>query len=226
MPYLGDYLGHILSEITIARMQADIEAVRIAELYAEHPFLRTMPVPRFRMPEVELEIPVVISELESPPAGGSTQTAPSITELRKVFDGVLAARLKEEKIELNPALRTKLKRVLDRTTLSLTKPPEVGIDMHRVAIEFSKVTLKSLSETLDPKKLAEFDEKLRTAVQAEFLKHRTLPLRLNTLITTAQVKEAGPNEVITRLHLKLVEESYEWTTVGTDDEKQDRLVIE
>ena len=71
MPYLGDYLGHLISEVTMARMQADVEAVRIAELYASHPLLRTMPVPRFRLPEVQVDIPVVINELEPSNEGGS-----------------------------------------------------------------------------------------------------------------------------------------------------------
>jgi hypothetical protein len=58
------------------------------------------------------------------------------------------------------------------------------------------------------------------------LKLRKLPLRLDTRITSAQIKEAGPSEVITHLRLKLVEESFEWTTVETDGEIQNRLVIE
>ena len=225
MPYLGDYLGHVLSEITIARMHADIEAVRIAELYAAHPLLRTMPVPRFRMPEVEFDIPVVINELEKPPSGGSG-AAPSITELRKVFDTVFTARLKEEKIELPAASKTKLKQILDRTTLSLTKPSEIEMDMNRVATEFSNVTIKALAEVIEPKKLAVLEETLKETVRVEFLQHRVVLPRLNALITTAEVREAGPSEVITRLHLKVIEEAFEWTTVGSDDEQRDRLVIE
>lgn len=226
MPYLGDYLGHLLSEITIARLRADLEAVRIAELYAEHPLLRTMPVPRFRMPEVELDIPVVINELEEPPADGAGGGTPSITDLRKVFDEVIVARLKEAHIELNAGARAKLKLALNRATLALTKPPEIEIEMNRVAIEFSKTASKALSENLDPQKRAEFEEKLKATVQVEFLKRRILPPRIKTLVTTAQVKEAGPGEVVTRLRLKVVEESFEWTSIESEGEKQDRLVIE
>lgn len=225
MPYLGDYVGHLLSEITIARMHADIEAIRIAELYAEHPFLRNMPVPRFRMPEVELEVPVVINEVETPQEGG-TGHAPSVSDLRKVFDGIVAAKLKEEKIELNAATRTRLKQTLDRKTLELSKPSEIQMDMNRVAIEFSRIAVKSLSEIVDAKKLAEIEENLRTKVQIEFLKYRVVPPRLNALVTTMEIREAGPNEVITRMRLKIVEEAFEWTSIVKGDETQDRLVIE
>ncbi len=64
MPNLGDYLGQLLSELSIARMQADLETVRLAELYAMHPLLRTMPVPHMRLPDVDLEIPVLIKASE------------------------------------------------------------------------------------------------------------------------------------------------------------------
>jgi hypothetical protein len=222
MPYLGDYLGHLISEVTMARMQADVEAVRIAELYASHPLLRTMPVPRFRLPEVQVDIPVVINELEPSNEGGSG--TPSIPDLRKSFDAIFAERLKEENIDMPAALRTRLKQALDRTTVALTKLPEV--DMSRTASEFTKVTIKTLAETIEPIKLEALEEKLLTTVQSEFLKLRKLPLRLDTRITSAQIKEAGPSEVITHLRLKLVEESFEWTTVETDGEIQNRLVIE
>ena len=88
MPKLGDYIGHLLSEIAIARMQADIESVRIAELYADHPLLRSMPVPRFRMPDVEIDVPVVVKGLEDSPFGESSHGTPPIAEIRKVFDKV------------------------------------------------------------------------------------------------------------------------------------------
>ena len=32
MPYLGDYLGQLMAEIAIARMHADLETVRLAEM--------------------------------------------------------------------------------------------------------------------------------------------------------------------------------------------------
>jgi hypothetical protein len=36
----------------------------VAELYADHPLLRNMPVPRFRMPDVEIDVPVVVKDTE------------------------------------------------------------------------------------------------------------------------------------------------------------------
>src|SRR5437868_1648504 len=100
MPYLGDYIGHLLSEITIARMHADLESVRVAELYASHPLLRNMPVPHFRLPDVDLDIPVVVSKVEEAREGESSRGGSSVVDMRKAFDQVLKIRLASSGVEL------------------------------------------------------------------------------------------------------------------------------
>lgn len=58
---LSEYLGFIFIEITNARVMADQESARIAELYSKNPLLEKFSVPRFKIPEMELNVPVVIS---------------------------------------------------------------------------------------------------------------------------------------------------------------------
>ena len=222
MPKLGDYLGHLLSEITIARMHADLEAVRVAELYADHPLLRNMPVPRFRMPAVEIDVPVVVTELDASQNVGT----PPIAELRKVFDKVITSVLAKEHITLTAADQKKLKTVLDKRVTALTRPAEIAIDMNRVSSDFSIHSVKTLGDKIKPEKRAEFNEILKDALRIEFIKIRKPPTRLNVLVTTAEIREAGPNEVITHLHLKISEEAFEWTTIESAEGKNDRLVIE
>jgi hypothetical protein len=232
MPPLGDYIGQLLSEITIARMQADIEAVRVAELYAGHPLLRNMPVPHFRLPNVEVDVPVVIKQLEEPKAGETPRGVPTLEDMRKTFDKVLKQRLSEEGIRLKPTYEKKLKAVLDEKMVALTQPVEVSIDIDRVANEISNVAFRTLTELdlpdrpIDPARRPKLEEKLKEELRVEFLKLRKPPTRLHVLATTAEIREAGPSEVITRLHLKISEEAFEWTTIESDGQKQDRLVME
>lgn len=232
MPYLGDYIGQLLSEITIARMQADIEAVRVAELYAGHPLLRNMPVPHFRLPNVEVDTPVVIKRLEEPQAGETPRGVPTLEDMRKAFDKVLKQRLSEEGIRLEPKHENKLKAVLDGKMVALTQPMEVSIDIDRVANELSNAAFRTLTvfdlpdRPIDPARRPKLVEKLKEELRVEFLKLRKPPTRLYVLVTTAEIREAGPSEAITRLHLKISEEGFEWTTIESDGQKQDRLVME
>ena len=88
MSELSETLGHLLCEITRARMAADRESVRIARQYAEDDegLLRHFPVPRMRMPQLELTLPVVVSHI---PEGYVTKVAPDM------LIAALSANLKE-----------------------------------------------------------------------------------------------------------------------------------
>ncbi len=218
-----------MSEITIARMHADLEAVRVAELYAGHPLLRHLPVPRFRLPNITVDIPVVIKQMEEGKEGELPRGAPSVEDMRKAFDKIMTVQLVESKVTLNPEQKNKLKTGLDKKAVSLTQPTEVSVDVNRVADEFSADASRMLSEmggTADPAIQEKLEGKLKETARIEFLKLRKPPARLQVLVTTAEIREAGPNEVITRLQLKITEEAFEWTTIESDDQKQDRLVIE
>lgn len=58
---LADYVGFIFSEITRARDHADRVTLEIARQYAKDDVLKYFSVPRFKIPEMELTIPVIIS---------------------------------------------------------------------------------------------------------------------------------------------------------------------
>ena len=87
MPALSEYLGALLAEVINARLQADLESARIAQLYASHPLLQHMPIPRFRLPNVSLDLPVAVEKIDQPPA---TTTHPSeLPALRHKIDGII-----------------------------------------------------------------------------------------------------------------------------------------
>ena len=58
---LADYVGFIFSEITRARDHADRVSMEVAKQYAKDDILKYFSVPRFKIPEMELTIPVLIS---------------------------------------------------------------------------------------------------------------------------------------------------------------------
>jgi len=58
---LADYTGYIFLEIIKARQMADEYSRQIAESYAKDPVLRFFLAPRFKVPKMELTVPVLIS---------------------------------------------------------------------------------------------------------------------------------------------------------------------
>ncbi|MBK8405283.1 MAG: hypothetical protein IPL25_14755 [Saprospiraceae bacterium] len=61
MVTLSDYLGYIFIEITRARQMADQFSVNLAEEHSKDPLLKYISVPRFKIPEMEINVPVLVS---------------------------------------------------------------------------------------------------------------------------------------------------------------------
>lgn len=144
MPYLGDFLGQLLSEITVARMHADLETVRLAELYASHPLMKYMPVPHLRMPDVDVEIPVVMKQPEEPRGGESPRGGAKVKELRARFASVLDAHLSRARLAVPTADRQRLDAALDESATRLSGPSETSVDVNRIADAFTETVTRAL----------------------------------------------------------------------------------
>lgn len=228
MAYIGDYLGQLMAEVTMARMQADIEAIRIAEIYASHPLLKNMPVPRFRLPEVEIDVPVVIKNMEEPKPNDNPRGTPKISDMKESFNVVLTRILKEENIKVTAEQRRKIDASISKEAELIIRPSEVAVTVNEVADKFSLITAKALKEAgvLTASNQRLISSKLSATSRLEFQTLRVAPVRLNALVNTSEVKEAGPKENITVLRLKIREEAYEWVSVDTEEGTKDQFVIE
>lgn len=231
MAYLGDYLGNLLAEITIARMQGDLETVRIAELYATHPLLRTMPVPHVRIPDIELDLPVLVGGVDEPKPGEPPRGGAPSRELRSKFEDVLSAHLVATKVALPKDAREKLSAALEKRLAVRRLPLEVAVGSHQLADELAELASKAIaegkpegeSEKLSP---AEHAQQLSAAARLAFLELRKPPPRVRVLVSSAELREAGTTENVTRIRLKISEQGVEWASVEADGKRRDQLVPE
>lgn len=237
MPYLGDYIGNLLSEITAARVQADIEAVRVAELYASHPLLKYMAVPHFRLPTVTLDVPIAIKEIEEVGKDPAPASAVVLRHVRKNFDQVVSSRLKHAGIKLSDVQVKNLNREVSRKFADFKQPSEVPLSMTHIADELVFTTAKVLrepsreehEERVDKSKLKRIEKlesELKTGLYLEFSKFLKAPNRLNVAISTAELREVGSGDVLTNIHLSITEDAFEWTMIESDGKSQSRLVPE
>jgi hypothetical protein len=229
MPYLGDYIGHLLSEITLARVQSDLEAVRLAELYASHPLLRHMPVPHFRLPTMTLDVPVAIKAMEEAKPGESPRGEVALPVLRERFAAILDAHLQRAKIKPSDAEMSSLDQALDLITTSPDRPPYLSISTLHVGDELVAKTVETLGKSRRPVEAGRMEKlagELKTAVRHEFASLRTAPPRLLVSVTTAELKESGPHEVLAQLHLSISEEAFQWSVTEVQGKSDNRLVPE
>jgi hypothetical protein len=232
MPYLADYVGHLLSEITLARVQADLEAIRIAELYAGHTLLRHLPVPHFRLPTVTLEVPVVIDKMEESVAGESPRGGIVLPAMRKSFERLLDIHLKRAAIEFVSNERALLKQALGQTIADAAQPADVSISVTSLADDLVSAVTDVLRDpereggAVEATRLEKFADQLRSAARVEFLNLRNAPPRLHVLVTTAELRKAAPSELLARLHLSVSEEAFEWIVIESTGKSTSRLVPE
>jgi hypothetical protein len=223
---LGDYLGFLLAEITNARFQADLESARIAQLYASHPLLQHMPVPRFRLPNVVLNVPVAVEKTGQP---SKIPLAGELPPLRRRVEGIIEQELNQRKLRLAPVVRKRLTNDLNGLfgrlkaydTISASDVIKVSDEAVAVAVEAFKAASEDPA-TVDPA----IESALRRQFGAEFLKLQPPPPRVDVMVVTAQLKDIAPPQTLTRIQLTISEEGVEWTQTNPSDTSSKTLLPE
>jgi hypothetical protein len=229
MPYLGDFLGHLLSEIIIARAQADAEAIRIAEVYAKDPLLRHFPVPRFRLPNLTVRVPVAVSEMEEAAPGEARRGKIELAKAKTSFSQIFSEELKRSKITLSKETLTGVKQHVERQFKEAALTIE-DMSARRLAdiviITIKEVFSDHMAEESENqiKKLDDFIHNLRKRLVEEFQKLRLQPPRLRVFVTATELREIG--ESLVNLELSISEDAIEWTIIESDGKYKDRLVPE
>jgi hypothetical protein len=199
MSDLSETLGHLLCEITRARMAADREAVRVARQYAEDAegLLRHFPVPRMRLPNLELTLPVVVSHI---PEGYVTKVAPDM------LVSALSANLKEALKELSIHVSTaEIRRIVradpnlsqglvdDQLASKLTE--QLHDHTRRLVERQAAKAAAGQAETMTASQSAERFKQIAAIIRTQV--NRTLdalpqrPIGISVDARTQQVKEAN-----------------------------------
>ena len=91
---LSDFIGTIVQETARARMLSDMESIRLAELYYGDMYLKHLPVPHFKMPEISIEMPVAVLEVNTPDSKVTNKSLMSKMRTRVSDDlSILLARI-------------------------------------------------------------------------------------------------------------------------------------
>lgn len=221
MPPLSEYLGHLLSEITRARVQADLESVRMAELYAEHPLLKHFSIPRFRMPTITVDVPVVIRGIEG------EGTEPDTKELRKTFESTLDARLKEHAIKLESDVSRRLRNEVNAVIESSQQPRGSTISLTRLADDLVDRVVPLIHGAGEAKTtFQELADDLRKAARIQLANLRGPGPRVDVGVTAGELHDAGAAGAVARFQLSVSEEGVAWSVVDAGDKAESRLVPE
>lgn len=210
MPRLGDFIGALLSDATQARVRADLEALKIAETYSAHELLKHLPVPRFRMPDITVDFPVLVESLDLGPAGGKPAEPPTRDDIGKLVRGVLS----EADVSLAPAARDKVTTALVQRARVLFEPaPGRVLLPARASGELSGILVQSVRDetdgSLDGAKAQELAMRSRSAFAALIVARLARSPSLQVATTSSGIKAHGDNGSVMHIRLAISEDAYE-----------------
>jgi len=244
MPTLKDYLGSLVKDLNYARVIADVESANIAKMYAENDLLKHFSIPRMKINDTELTIPISIDELEMSvekdyqPIDNTSFYARTYAEIKNVFKVSSFSR------EISTALRKSIYVQID----SLEKSIKSGADINTSLDGFSETVSDMAIETIisDKKGRVVFNETLKNnnvddeqikdalvmnlakQLKAE-IKPRAVAGKIESAKVTVesdQLREKKP-ETLLYIKMKITEESMEWQTMeDADGNVVSKLMVE
>ena len=231
MVNLGDYLGHLLSEVTKARVQADMETLRIAELYASDPLLKHFPVPRMRLPNLELNVPVIISETpdDDDKSTSVIDSKTIITETKKITEKELSEILN---VKLNRTDVATLNRALSNKTRTIDNLLKTRATKETIAEEMADEIIKTLEKTnsfkrgdINEEKVGILRTNIKNKLHVALINLEKEPARIKVIPQTSKIKEIGNIENVVTLKLSVVEDSVEWSVIDKGDDKTKKILV-
>ena len=209
MPRLGDVIGALLSDAAQARMQADQEAVRIARAYSQDELLRHLPVPRFRLPEITVDLPLLVSGLPGPEEGGIPVEPPSYGDVTKAVNvGLRQAGIRLPRGELAKVASAAFRRAKE----ALGEDGRGFRDPVQISGHVADTVGDAVVAARDDLR-AEQLEALRTAVTAPLQSLLTKKIarspNVQVLAEAGEIKAHGDDASVLRVRLTITEEDYE-----------------
>ena len=214
MVNLGDYIGQVLAELTIARVQADLEAARVAELYSRHELLKHFPIPKIRLSEFDVELRFLILDTETEPKKNIV-----VKQIGKNFKKFTMEVVGRKNITLTANALLKLDSMTSAKVTEAEASTTRKFDLPSMAtlmtpiienvLEDNELDIETISEIQN-----EVDHLTRDSILTELSDNKP---RLNVAVTSKELKEASP-DTITSISLKATEEGLERSQITPESE--------
>jgi len=250
MATLKDYLGSLVKDLNEARYRADLESARIAQIYANDPILKNFSVPRMKILDTELTIPIAIDSLDESettlhnPIDNNEMFKTIYTEVKNIIE------TKSFNTEVSKKLRSNIYSQID----SLEKDIKGGEDTVKIIEKYAeKIADTSFNHIKkDSKELKKYNTRIKkikldkndntqkekylknmlVANLKQYFAHEVKPVQRVSRVENAQIiaestklKEFHPQNIV-YIKMKVTEESMEWQTMveRNEDDTEDIIV--
>lgn len=217
MTDLGTVLGAILSGILNARRIADEETSAMAELYKDHPLLSGVSIPRLRIPEISIDIPMLVTAEE---AGEADKVAEKEIIVGNVMTELTKAAEKEG-VQLSSTDTAKFEALLKDRLSKITANTAIRSPRESVIRTAEEAFVSALRDQVVDKVGIEAARRVATDIRhgaaSVAIERIGRAPALKTSVITTEVKDKATETTVSRIKLTLKEEGLEWSIGENDD---------
>lgn len=229
MPKLNEYLGSIISSLSTARVMADVQTVRVAEDYAKHELLKHFSVPRMRIEDVEITIPVAIESTQE-----KLDEPVDIIKNRDFNSAIYSEVTRSLGMKSLPKeMSTQVRAMISESTETLERQLNKSGDMASVN-DFSQHISASVKRIATEQKIlnedqekSDFNIEERIAGTATQQINAMAPKKsigeMNVIAESHLLKEQGAANIM-QIKLKISEDALEWQN-SEDNEGNTRSML-
>jgi hypothetical protein len=224
MPKLNDYIGSLVSSITKARVMSDIQTVKVAEEYAKHDLLKHFSIPRMRIDDIEMTIPIALDELNE-----KTETVYEPIDNVKFNSIVYKELVNNLGLSKLPSKSSqKLRSEIANQTQILEKNIRISKDISYLK-SYTKELVQIISNLEKEKLLIVGDLKRKSIFEnlpsnlekiliqeIKISEQKKIIENLNVIVEANKLREQKPENII-YIKLKISEDGMEWNRTENKD---------
>lgn len=226
MAKLNQYIGGIVSSITSARSMCDMQTAELAKQYSGHDLLKHFSVPRMRIADIEMTIPVAMGA----PNPGSFEMFDqarlnnTVIDAGAEFIGIREPRFREDHY---PAISEMTRSVLIPRGRGLPDNNQILRYSQSVAEYFIDIGTRYIGESIRTRyHLETLVSRVRGVVTSTLASDTSLLGDTNVIIEASQLREI-PRENIIYIKMKIREDGMEWAvSENNEGEIESRLLPE
>ena len=232
MPTLIEYLGGVFNSITQARVMADLQSVEVAEQYAKHDLLRHFAVPRMRIGDIELTIPVGLegvgsrTELQLAPNGNDRYKTDAYQTILRISGAATLplGAMRELQDALSQRVRTLCENIralgLDEAFWAFGKA--IAEDFGRIGETYGLFDGSTAIQYRPDEIVGTLYKYSVSAVKG--VVEKQVVDELAVIAETARLRDLRPEDMI-RIRLKVGEDGMEWQTIERSDGSVERRLL-
>jgi hypothetical protein len=231
MADLKEFLGGLVSSISESRVQSDLQTITIAKEYAKDNLLQNFAIPRLRIENVELTIPIAIEDTQLVQREAFKNSINNAIFSKITHDKVLETfEIKELPSDYQRAFQSKITDYVNLFEAQLkVNDAQKSLETYvKNIVEFTGENMLSISKAIQKRawtkqQLVTYQTKLEADLKEslfkEIIEEKELKSFTNIIVEASKLREIKPENLI-MIKMNITEQGMEWIKMENSDGKE------